>query len=232
MNSYKIINRKIIIGTNGRLCDTSSEVIHSKLFHEIVSKGIKKLYDKNSIYTQKLEIKHTDEQILEILKKREQYQPEAVDVAVKEAISRKLIHSEQDLFSPEFSPEPLKRKLIPEIHREKNKNRIRKSLGRSLLIAGVLPLIFGFVRYNSGQLFEGIGILVFGLTWMFLSAQIIRKGSKSVIHLLLGIAFASLIYVGYLFADSKSVIFMDVFIIAVLYLLVFYGLFFVRKLVE
>jgi len=188
--------------------------------------------ETNNSDLQEIFNKHTDEQILEILKKREHYQPEAVDVAVKEAISRKLIHSEQDLFSPEFSPEPLKRKLIPEIHREKNKNRIRKSLGRSLLIAGVLPLIFGFVRYNSGQLFEGIGILVFGLTWMFLSAQIIRKGSKSVIHLLLGIAFASLIYVGYLFADSKSVIFMDAFIIAVLYLLVFYGLFFVRKLVE
>src|SRR6056297_307546 len=188
--------------------------------------------ETNNSDLQEIFNKHTDEQILEILKKREHYQPEAVDVAVKEAISSKLIHSEQDLFSPEFSPEPLKRKLIPEIHREKNKNRIRKSLGRSLLIAGVLPLIFGFVRYNSGQLFEGIGILVFGLTWMFLSAQIIRKGSKSVIHLLLGIAFASLIYVGYLFADSKSVIFMDAFIIAVLYLLVFYGLFFVRKLVE
>ena len=195
------------------------------------------MYDKsktenNNHDFQEIFNKHTDEQILEILKKREHYQPKAVDVAVKEAISRKLIHSEQDLFSPEFSPEPLKRKLIPEIHREKNKNRIRKSLGRSLLIAGVLPLIFGFVRYNSGQLFEGIGILVFGLTWMFLSAQIIRKGSKSVIHLLLGIAFASLIYVGYLFADSKSVIFMDMFIAAALYLLVFYGLFFVRKLVE
>ncbi|MGM0531643.1 MAG: hypothetical protein ACQER7_09845, partial [Bacteroidota bacterium] len=67
MNSYKIINRKIIIGTNGRLCDTSSEVIHSKLFHEIVSKGIKKLYDKNSIYTQKLDIKNTDEQIKQIV---------------------------------------------------------------------------------------------------------------------------------------------------------------------
>ncbi|MFP4621029.1 MAG: hypothetical protein ACLFM7_06925 [Bacteroidales bacterium] len=67
MNSYKIINRKIIIGTNGRLCDTSSEVIHSKLFHEIVSKGIKKLYDKNSIYTQKLDIKYTEKQIKQIV---------------------------------------------------------------------------------------------------------------------------------------------------------------------
>lgn len=188
--------------------------------------------ENNNHEFQEIFNKHTDEQILEILKKREHYRPEAVDVAVREAIDRKLIHSEQDLFSPEFSPEPLKPKLIPDIHREKNRIRIRKSLGRSLLIAGVLPLIFGFVRYNAGQLFEGIGILVFGLTWMFLSAQIIRKGSKSVIHLLLGITFASLIYVGYLFAGSKSVIFMDVFITGVLYLLVFYGLFFARKLVD
>jgi hypothetical protein len=66
MNSYKIINRKIIIGTNGRLCDTISDVIHSKLFYEIVSKGIKKLCDKNSIYTQKLNIQHADKQIHEL----------------------------------------------------------------------------------------------------------------------------------------------------------------------
>ena len=74
--------------------------------------------------------KHTDEQILEILKKRAHYQPEAVEVAVNVAIERELIHTEQDLFGPEFSSEPLRRKLIPEISREKNKNRIRKSISR------------------------------------------------------------------------------------------------------
>lgn len=188
--------------------------------------------ENNNSDLQEIFNKHTDEQILEILKKRVHYQPEAVDLAVKEAINRKLIHSEQDLYSPEFSPEPLKPKLIPDIHREKNRNRIRKSLGRSLVIAGVLPLIFGFVRYNAGQLMEGIILLAFGLLWMFLSAQIIRRGSKTVIHLLLGITSVSMLYVGYHFAGSKSIIFMDVFITAVLYLFVFYGLFFIRKLVD
>jgi hypothetical protein len=67
MNSYKIIDQKIIIGTNGRLCDTASEVIDSKLFHEIVRKGIKKLRDKNSFYVQKLNIKHTDKDIRELV---------------------------------------------------------------------------------------------------------------------------------------------------------------------
>ena len=175
---------------------------------------------------------HTDEQILEVLRKREYYQPEAVDIAVKEAIERKLIHSEQDLFSPEFSAGPLKTKIIPDIVREKNKKRIRKSLGRSLLIAGVLPLIFGFVQYNTGNIPEGIILLVFGLLWMFLSSQIIRKGNKTIINVLLGTAFASIIYVGYLFVNSNSVIFMDVFITAVVYLIIFYGLFFIRKLID
>jgi len=175
---------------------------------------------------------HTDEQILEVLRKREYYQPEAVDIAVKEAIERKLIHSEQDLFSPEFSAGPLKTKIIPDIVREKNKKRIRKSLGRSLLIAGVLPLIFGFVQYNTGNIPEGIILLAFGLLWMFLSSQIIRKGNKTIINVLLGTAFASIIYVGYLFVNSNSVIFMDVFITAVVYLIIFYGLFFIRKLID
>jgi len=176
--------------------------------------------------------KHSDDQILEILKKREYYQPEAVRAAVKEAIERKLIHSEQDLFSPDFSIEPLKRKLIPDIIKEKNKIRIRKSLGRSLLIAGILPLIFGLLRYNSSQVFEGIAMFVFGLIWIFLSAQIIREGSKNAVGLLLLSTTLSLFYVGYRFAESKSVIFMDFFIVSLIYLLIFYGLFFVRKLLN
>ena len=176
--------------------------------------------------------KHSDDQILEILKKREYYQPEAVRIAVKEAIERKLIHSEQDLFSSEFSAEPLKRKLIPDIIKEKNKIRIRKSLGRSLLIAGILPLIFGFVKYNNSQVFEGVALFVFGLTWMFLSTQIIREGSKNAVGLLLLSTILSLFYVGYRFAESKSVIFMDVFIAALIYLLTFYGIFFIRKLLD
>lgn len=176
--------------------------------------------------------KHSDEQILEILKKRDYYQSEAVKIALDEAIERKLIHSEQDLFSPEFSTEPLKRKLIPDINREKNRIKIRKSLGRSLLIAGVLPLIFGFVQYNNNQVIEGIVLLGFGLFWMYLSSQLMQNGSKKNVVILMACTFLSMFYVVYLFAKSKSVIFMDVFIVALIYLLIFYGLFFIRKLID
>jgi hypothetical protein len=176
--------------------------------------------------------KHSDEQILEILKKRDYYQSEAVKIALDEAIERKLIHSEQDLFSPEFSTGPLKRKLIPDINREKNRIKIRKSLGRSLLIAGVLPLIFGFVQYNNNQVNEGIVLLGFGLFWMYLFSQLMQNGSKKNVVILMACTFLSMFYVVYLFAKSKSVIFMDVFIVALIYLLIFYGLFFIRKLID
>lgn len=188
--------------------------------------------DKYKSNLQEIINKHTDEQIREILKKRTYYQPEAVEIAVQEAIDRELIHSEQDLFSPEFSADPLKPKLIPEIQREKNRNRIRKSLGRSLLIAGVLPLILGFIQYNNNRMIEGGALLVFGLGWMFLSARIIRKGSAKTVGVMLLSAVLSLFYVVYLFAESKSAIFMDVFIAATIYFLLFYGLFFIRKLVD
>jgi hypothetical protein len=176
--------------------------------------------------------KHSDEQILEILKKRDYYQPEAVKIAVNEAIERKLIHSEQDLFSPDFTSEPLKRKLIPDIKREKNKKRIRKSIARSLLIAGVLPLIFGFVQYNNSRIIEGAVLLIFGLAWMFLSSQLIRKESQQIVVMLFLGAFLSMFYVTYLFVGSKTVIFMDVFIVVLIYLFIFYGLLFIRKLLN
>ena len=75
-------------------------------------------------------------------------------------------------------------------------------------------------------------LLIFGLIWMGLSAFLIREGSKLVVHLLMGATFVSLIYVGYHFATSRSFIFMDAFIASALYLLVIYGLFFVRKIMR
>ena len=45
---------------------------------------------------------YTDTQILEILRNQKGYQEGALNAAVKIAVERQLIHSEQDLLSPEF----------------------------------------------------------------------------------------------------------------------------------
>ena len=61
-----------------------------------------------------------DEQLKEVLKKRKLYQPEAAQAAIKEAIKRELIHSEEDLVKTEFRAKPLKKRLFPEIENKKN----------------------------------------------------------------------------------------------------------------
>jgi len=45
---YEIIERKVILYTKGRLCETSSELLKSKLFAEMVEMAIKRLVDKGS----------------------------------------------------------------------------------------------------------------------------------------------------------------------------------------
>ena len=45
---------------------------------------------------------YNNDELINVLKKRKQYQKEAAEVAIQEAIKRGLIYSEQDLFADEF----------------------------------------------------------------------------------------------------------------------------------
>lgn len=187
--------------------------------------------EENISHLKELINKQTNDEILDILKKRKHYQPEAVDIAVEEAIERKLIHSEQDLVNPEFRTEPLTRSLFPTIEKEENKKKIRKSLGRNLLIAALLPVIFGFKQFNVGNTAEGIGLFVFALIWGGLSAQIMRQGGKRNVDALLGLSILSLGYVGIYLQSTVQFSNFDHFVVIAFFLLVLYGLFFLRRLV-
>jgi len=187
--------------------------------------------EENNSHLKELINKQTDDEILDILKKRKYYQSEAVDIAVEEALERKLIHSEQDLVTSEFRAEPLKRSLFPTIENEKNRKKIRKSLGRSLLLAGLLPLIFGFKQFNTGNTAEGIGLFVFALIWSRLSAQIMRQGRKRNVDALLALSILSLGYVGIYLQSTVQFLYFDHFVVIAFFLLVLYGLFFIRRLV-
>ena len=67
MKRYTILKEKAIIRTNGRLCETGSEVIQSELFREIISRGMRKLQDKNSILIQTLQIKDNEESVGQLI---------------------------------------------------------------------------------------------------------------------------------------------------------------------
>jgi hypothetical protein len=173
---------------------------------------------------------YNDQEILSILKKRKYYQPEAVKMAKEEAFKRNLINSEEDLLGDEYSVPPLKFGLFPKIESKKNKAKIRKSIARAVLIAGVLPTVWGFLTLNNGNNLEGGILVASGLLWIFLSAKLIQKVNDSYLKALFVFSALSFLYVGKVLLQGADIVFMDVFIIAVLYGLLLYGLIFIRKL--
>ena len=173
---------------------------------------------------------YSDERILEILKQRDHYQAEAAQLAIEEAIKRGIIFSEQDLFAEEYKVEVLDTKVIPKIRKPENKEKIRRSLARSLVLFGIMPLVFGFVQINSANHVEGVLILFVGLLWMYFSAQLIKQYHKPFINLLLTLSLLAVSYVYTKLVLANGFVFFDFFLPGVLLSLLIYGLFFLKGL--
>jgi len=174
--------------------------------------------------------KLNDEELTEVLRKRNLYKEEAAKIAIQEAQKRGLIQSEKDLLAPKFRPEPLKARFIPDINNPKSRNKIRKSIGRSFVIAGILPVIRGIVKINTGIIPEGLMVLAFGLAWIGVSAWMIRQFTSTAVKILFVLTGVSLFYIIQLLISNPVFVFLDWFIAAMLYLLIAYGLIFVLRL--
>lgn len=172
----------------------------------------------------------SDEQIIAILKKRSQYQKEAADLAIQEALKRKLIHTEQDLFSEVFQEEEAVFSWFPKIVREHVKNKTRKSLARVLILIGAVPAFLGILGIFDGAFVEGIVLFVIGVVWVIAAFKIMKKMQVQFVNLLFVLLGISLIYVVKILLEMKGLIVMDYAIPVVFYLLVIYGLLFLRRL--
>lgn len=160
---------------------------------------------------------YTDEELINVLKKRKLYQKEAADFAIREAVRRGIIYSEQDLFSKEFKDEPQKFSLFPTIESENTSKKFKKSLSRSLLILGALPVVWGIIKVFEGYINEGILIFIFGIAWSLISFQLLRLTNPNVklIHLLFLMAFVAAGYIIRNFSLSSSLNRIDILITAI-----------------
>lgn len=173
---------------------------------------------------------YSDERIIEILKQRDYYQAEAVKQAVEEAIKREIIFSEQDLFGEEYKVEEQQTSMFPKINKSENLHKIRKSIARSFVIYGVIPVVFGLVQTNKGNPFEGSLVLLFGLLWIYFSSQLIKAYQKLFVVLLITASVVSVIYIyAKLILLGTSAVF-DFFLPAALFLLTIYGLLFLKRM--
>ncbi|MDD2380452.1 MAG: hypothetical protein WCY58_07430 [Mariniphaga sp.] len=185
--------------------------------------------DQKKSFSETIESFH-DEQLIACLRKRDHYQKEAVDLAIQEAIKRNIIRSEEDLLSPRFRSEPVKSKLFPNIENTESKRKIKRSIGRSLFITGIIPVILGLFRLKTGFNWEGIVALSFGIIWIAISAWMIRKINPRAVKVLLIMTGLSFVFFLSGLVPVTRLVLMDWFIIVVIYLLVIYGLIFVLKL--
>lgn len=175
---------------------------------------------------------YSDEQLIEILKQRDYYQPEAAQMAIDEAIKREIIYSEQDLFSDEYKVEELETSLFPNIKKTRNKDRIRRSLARSFVLLGILPLVFSFIQTNKGSQIEGGMLFIVGALWIFCSAHLIKQFQFVLIHTLGLLSILGLVYIYAKLLLAHVAVFFDFFLPGILFALLIYALAFLKKINE
>nr|WP_319999737.1 hypothetical protein [uncultured Draconibacterium sp.] len=172
---------------------------------------------------------YSDEQLKEVLKMRDHYQPEAAKLAIQEALRRGIINSEQDLFSEEYRCEEIQFSLFPKIKRDRNRIKIRKSIARSMVISSALPVVYGLVEMRTGNKWEGAAILLFGLLWLFCSAQLIKMFHVFFVRCLMAGTVLGVLYIFYRLISLQTTVFMDFFLVLVFTGLIFYGLIFLAR---
>jgi hypothetical protein len=175
---------------------------------------------------------YSDLQILEILKKRKHYQPDAAALAIDEAIKRGLIHSEQDLFSEEFNEPPRKKTLFPIPENEKYRDKLRKSISRMLIFGGVIPFAIGFTIQNNGKWIEGGFISLFGLIWIAMGYLLLQKSKPIFLNVLFILVITGGGYLFFGIFNANPIILRDALIAIATYGFAFYGLLYLKKIIR
>jgi len=176
---------------------------------------------------------YTDTQILEILRNQKGYQEGARNAAVKIAVERLLINSEQDLLSPEFQKsKSTGLTLFPQMTSFYHHQRLLASIFRFLYVLSFLPVVYGFLKYAEGYIDQTIIGVSVGVVW-FLLILLLKKTEMPVVLLPL---FGILIFVGasvtFKIAANHPVRILDFVVLVLGVLLSAYFLFLVKSLIH
>jgi predicted RND superfamily exporter protein len=176
---------------------------------------------------------HTDSQILEILKNQKDYQENARNAAVKIAIERQLINSEQDLLSPEFQNiKNTRLTLFPQMTSGYHHQRLEGSSFRFLYVLSFLPIVYGFLKYAEGSIDQTILGVCVGLIWLLLVIMIKRTKKSFILLPLFGILIFVGASVGFKIASNHPIRILDFVIFIIVILLSAYFLILVNKLIQ
>ena len=175
----------------------------------------------------------TDSQILEILKHQKDYQENARNAAVKIAIERQLIYSEQDLLSPEYQhSKNTTLTLFPQLTNSYHHQRLVGSIFRFLYVLSFLPIVYGFLKYAEGFIDQTILGVCTGLTWLLLVILLKKTENSFILLPLFGILIFVGALVGFKIASNHPIRILDFVIFIIGMLLSAYFLILVKKLLQ
>lgn len=177
--------------------------------------------------------KLSDEQLLDILKNQKDYQENARNAAVKIAIERQLINSENDLSSSEFQyTNESKTTAFPTVENEVQAKRLNGSIFRVLFIISVIPLIYASLKFAGGMVNQAILGGIAGILWI--SGIFLLKKTRNALYLipLFGLLVLVASYTALQIIELKPVKIADVFVLILGTLLVAYFLFYAKLLIK
>lgn len=176
---------------------------------------------------------YSDSEILDVLRDHKNYQENAIDMAVKIAIERQLINSEQDLFAPEFQKQSSTSfGLFPEIKAVYHRERVAASIFRFVFLMALVPVIGGTLKYAEGNInYAWIGWGT-GVLWFLLSLAFRQTKKKAfVVLLIILLVLASSVALWQLIG-RESFLFLDLAIWIIATLLPLYLLVYLARLLK
>ncbi len=178
-------------------------------------------------------LSYTYIQIKEILENHKDYQEPAVTAAVQIAIERRLINSEQDLFAPEFqSATPHGVKIFPVITNSYYYKKTVASIFRVLFIVGIMPLIFGLMKYAEGKITMTITALIVGSVWLLLTFFLLRTKRIQIIFLQLILLVLTISSIAYSLIVQEVFHRVDMAILIIGFFISLYLLLYLKKLIQ
>lgn len=173
-----------------------------------------------------------DAGVIEVLKKRDQYQRSAVDFAVREALKRGLICSEEELYEPRFSHESARFTFFPFPDKKETRTKLFRSLCRSLMIAGVIPAFYGVMKLTNHKFPEGTALISIGVIWIGMSWFLMERSERRLIFPMFFLLLISVPYLVRMMAWHTSLKWTDFLIPSVLYALMIYSLLYVHAILK
>lgn len=175
----------------------------------------------------------SDQQIKEVLKNHKNYQEQAVVAAVKIAIERELIHSEQDLLAPEYQSKAFQGwTLFPEILISHPYKKLVASIFRVLFLSSLIPIIFGVLKYAEGQLnmtYLGVGL---GLIWLILTFIVFKTQKLIILFIQIILLILVSIGIGYRLFNQQFYKVTDVAVLVIGSMVILYFLLYLKKLIQ